>query len=222
MGLFPQRLPPNLHTDRMPETTIVFVVDDDALMRSLISQVLTSAGMQVMSFGSAADLLSDGDLKTADVLLLDLQMPEMSGTELHQLLQQRGVDLPVLFISGSADLATAVAAMRNGAADFIEKPFQSALLIESVRRAMSRHADRTTSSRPMANPLFLSRLETLTLREREVFDLIVTGMTSKLIAREMGVSFRTIESHRTQVMRKMSARHLPDLIRMSLESVASH
>jgi FixJ family two-component response regulator len=204
----------------MPENPIVFVVDDDALMRTLLSRVLTAAGMRVTSFGSAAELLREGDLETADVLLLDLRMPDMSGIELHQRLQHRGLDLPVLFISGAADLATAVTAMRNGAADFIEKPFQGDLLIESVRRAVARHADRTPTSKPMVDPLFLARLEALTLREREVFDLLVTGMSSKMIARELGGSFRTIESHRAQVMRKMTARHLPDLVRMSIESVA--
>ncbi|HEX5738831.1 MAG TPA: response regulator [Hydrogenophaga sp.] len=202
----------------MPETPIVLIVDDDVFMRSLLCRVLAAAGMRVASFGSAAELLREGDLKTASVLLLDLRMPEMSGMELHQLLQHRGVDLPVLFISGEADLATAVTAMRNGAADFIEKPFQGALLVESVRRAVARHADRTTPSKSTADPHFLTRLEALTSREREVFDLLVTGMSSKLIARELGGSFRTIESHRAQVMRKMTARHLPDLVRMSIES----
>lgn len=203
----------------MPENPNVFVVDDDALMRALLSRVLTAAGMRVTSFGSADELLREGDLNTACVLLLDLKMPEMSGTELHQLLQHRGIEVPVLFISGSADLATAVTAMRNGAADFIEKPVQGDLLIESVHRAVARHADRMPTSKP-ADPLFLARLEALTLREREVFDLLVTGMSSKMIARELGGSFRTIESHRAQVMRKMAARHLSDLVRMSIESVA--
>lgn len=204
----------------MPETPLALIVDDDVFMRSLLCRVLVAAGMSVASFGSAAELLREGDLKTASVLLLDLRMPEMSGMELHQLLQRRGVDLPVLFISGEADLATAVTAMRNGAADFIEKPFQGALLVESVLRAVARHADRTAPPKPVADPHFLARLEALTSREREVFDLLVTGMSSKLIARELGGSFRTIESHRAQVMRKMTARHLPDLVRMSIESVA--
>lgn len=204
----------------MPENPNVFVVDDDALMRALLSRVLTAAGMGVTSFGSAAELLREGDLQMAGVLLLDVRMPEMSGMELHQLLQHRNIDLPVLFISGSADLATAVTAMRNGAADFIEKPVQADVLIETVHRAVARHADRRPASQPMTDPLFLARLEALTHREREVFELLVTGMSSKMIARELGGSFRTIESHRAQVMRKMMARHLSDLVRMSIESMA--
>ncbi len=206
----------------MPELPNVLVVDDDAWMRSLLCEVLSSAGMQVTSFGSAAELLAEGDLGTASVLLLDLQMPKMSGMELHELLQQRGVDLPVLFISGSADLATAVAAMRNGAADFIEKPVKADALIESVSRAVARHANRVVASKPVADPLVVARFGTLTVREREVFDLLVTGMSSKLIARELGGSFRTIEIHRAQVMRKMAARHLSELVRWSIESMAQH
>ena len=204
----------------MSESPKVLVVDDDAFMRSLLCRVLTAAGMCVASFESAAELLGEADLETADVLLLDLRMPDMSGMELHQLLQRRGVDLPVLFISGAADLATAVTAMRNGAADFIEKPFQGAALIESVRRAIARHADRVATSTRPGDPLVLARFETLTVREREVFDLLVTGMSSKLIARELGGSFRTIESHRARVMRKMAASHLSELVRMSIESMA--
>lgn len=202
-----------------PEAPVVLVVDDDAFMRALLCRVLSTAGMRVASFGSAAELLKDADLQTACVLLLDLRMPGMSGLELHQVLLQRGVDLPVLFISGAADLATAVTAMRNGAADFIEKPFQDTLLVERVRRAVAQHADRVAPTVRLADPQVLARFETLTAREREVFELLVTGESSKLIARELGGSFRTIEIHRAQIMRKMAARHLPDLVRMSIESL---
>ncbi len=197
----------------------VLAVDDDDFIRKLLHRVLSGAGMQVASHGSAAELLAAGDLAAATVLLLDVQMPGMSGLDLQHLLSQRGVDLPVVFISGSADLAMAVTAMRNGAADFIEKPFDGALLIERVRRAVARHADRAPPPERLADPVVLVRFETLTPREREVFDLLVTGMSSKLIARELGGSFRTIEIHRAQVMRKMAAVHLTDLVRMSIESL---
>jgi FixJ family two-component response regulator len=199
----------------------VMAVDDDDFMRELLHRVLAGAGMQVASCGSAAELLGAGDLASATVLLLDVNLPGMSGLDLQDLLRRRGIDLPIVFISGASDLGMAVTAMRNGAADFIEKPFQGALLIERVRRAVARHAaDRVVTSERVADPLVLARFETLTPREREVFDLLVTGMSSKLIARELGGSFRTIEIHRAQVMRKMTARHLPDLVRMSIESVA--
>lgn len=199
--------------------TKVLIVDDDRFMCDLLTRVLTNAGMQVTSYGCAAELLGAADLAAATVLLLDVNLPGMSGLDLQDLLRRRGIDLPVVFISGAADLAMAVTAMRNGAADFIEKPFQGALLIERVRRAVARHADRLATPERLPDPAVLARFETLTPREREVFDLVVTGMSSKLIARELGGSFRTIEIHRAQVMRKMTARHLPELVRMSIESM---
>lgn len=204
----------------MPTIPRVLIVDDDAFMRSLLSRVLTSAGMSVASFGSAEELLKEADLEKAEVLLLDLKMPGVSGLELHRLLQQRGIDLPVVFVSGSADLATAVTAMRNGAVDFIEKPFDGVALVERVRRAVQLHAGRATRPEPPADPQVVARFDTLTPREREVFGLLVTGMSSKLIARELGGSFRTIDIHRAQVMRKMGAGNLSELVRMSIESLA--
>jgi FixJ family two-component response regulator len=199
----------------------VVAVDDDGFMRDLLGRVLTGAGMNVTCYGSAAELLDEANLESSSVLLLDVKMPGMSGLELHELLVDRGVDLPVVFISGAADLAMAVSAMRNGAVDFIEKPFDGASLVERIRRAGARHARRgAPAPGPQPDPLVVARFETLTPREREVFELLVTGLSSKLIARELGGSFRTIEVHRAQVMRKMAARHLPELVRMSIESLA--
>jgi FixJ family two-component response regulator len=198
----------------------VLAVDDDDFMRVLLHRVLSDAGMQVASHASAEDLLGAEDLASATVLLLDVQMPGMSGLDLQGQLRAHGINLPIVFISGAADLSMAVTAMRNGADDFIEKPFEGDLLIESVRRAVARHADRAAMAKRPPDPLVMERFESLTPREREVFDLLVTGMSSKMIARELGGSFRTIEIHRTQVMRKMAARHLPELVRMSIESMA--
>jgi FixJ family two-component response regulator len=198
----------------------VVAVDDDGFMRDLLGRVLTGAGMNVTCYGSPAELLGHADLASSDVLLLDVKMPGMSGLDLHDLLVRRGVDLPVVFISGAADLEMAVTAMRNGAADFIEKPFDAAALVERIHRAGARHADRALPPGRLPDPLVVARFETLTPREREVFDLLVTGLSSKLIARELGGSFRTIEIHRAQVMRKMEARHLPELVRMSIESLS--
>lgn len=206
--------------DKLTAVIKVAVVDDDVFMRDLLRRVLAGAGMQVASYGSAAALLAAGDVAAATVLLLDVSLPGMSGLGLQDLLRRRGIDLPVVFISGAADLAMAVTAMRNGAADFIEKPFEAASLIKRVHHAVARHADRVAQALRLADPLVLARFETLTPREREVFDLLVTGMSSKLIARDLGGSFRTIEIHRAQVMRKMAACHLPDLVRMNLESLA--
>lgn len=202
----------------MPDALKVLVVDDDVFIRTLLCRVLKAAGMRVAIFGSAAELLRVADLETADVLLLDLRMPDMSGMELHQWLKHRGIDLPVVFISGTADLATAVTAMRNGAVDFIEKPFDGVALAERIGRAVQLHEDRANRLEAVvADPELLGRFETLTPREREVFGLLVTGMSSKLIARELGGSFRTIEVHRAQIMRKMKAGNLSELVRMSID-----
>jgi FixJ family two-component response regulator len=198
----------------------VLAVDDDRFMRDLLHRVLVGAGMQVTGYDSAAALLQAADLATATVLLLDMKMPGMSGLDLQDLLRRRGIELPIVFISGAADLAMAVTAMRNGAADFVEKPFQGDLLIGRIRHAVARHADSMAAVQAHVDPLVQARFETLTPREREVFDQLVTGMSSKLIARELGGSHRTIEIHRAQVMRKMGASHLPDLVRMSIESLA--
>lgn len=200
----------------------ILVVDDDDFMRSLLHRVLESAGAQVVSYGSASELLGSDALLTAAVLLLDVKLPSMSGLELQDLLRQRGIGIPIVFISGAADLGMAVTAMRNGAADFVEKPFDAASLIERVHQAVSRCSHRRVVSPQPADPRVLARFETLTPREREVFELLVTGMSSKLIARELGGSFRTIEIHRSNVMRKMAARHLPELVRMHIESLAPH
>ena len=200
----------------------IVVVDDDSVMRTLLHLVLTGAGMQVTTFGSAAELLEAGDLAAASVLLLDVKMPGMSGLDLQDLLRNRGIGLPVIFISGVADLAMAVSAMRNGAVDFIEKPFQAAMLIERVRQAVAQHAQSVAAAERVPDPQVLARFATLTAREREVFALLVTGMSSKMIARALGGSFRTIEVHRAQIMRKMAARHLSELVRLSIESRLSH
>ncbi len=205
--------------DKVPATPHVLTVDDDVFMRDLIRRILTRAGMRVDSYGSAAELLAAAHLASAQVLLIDVQMPGMSGLELQDLLVSRGIAVPVVFLSGTADLAMAVTAMRNGAADFIEKPFDSESLVERIHQAVQRRGGRALSPEPPADPQALVRFETLTPREREVFELLVTGMSSKLIARSLGGSHRTIEIHRAQVMRKLQARNLPALVRMSIESL---
>ncbi|MDO9094539.1 MAG: response regulator [Rubrivivax sp.] len=199
--------------------THVLTVDDDAFMRELVRRVLTRAGMRVETYGSAAELLVAADPASAQVLLLDVQMPGMSGLELQDLLVNRGIAVPVVFLSGTADLAMAVTAMRNGAADFIEKPFDSESLIERIHQAVQRRGGKAATPEPPADPQVMARFETLTPREREVFELLVTGMSSKLIARALGGSHRTVEIHRAQVMRKLQARNLPELVRMSIESL---
>jgi two-component system response regulator FixJ len=143
-------------------------------------------------------------------------MPDMSGIALQALLRERGINLPIIFLTGSSDVPMAVDAMRNGAADFLEKPWNNGELIKRVRMAFAL-CENPGSRRELPDQEVARRLATLTPREREVAALMVAGMTSKVIARELGGSFRTVEIHRSRVMSKMAATHLADLVRMTFD-----
>jgi FixJ family two-component response regulator len=199
----------------MTPVPTVFVVDDDGLMRELLGRVLPSAGIPVRTFASAFDLLAEVDFRSPCVLLLDVQMPGMTGLELQAELRERGVDVPIVFLTASADVPMAVAAMRDGAVDFLEKPFHTDTLVARMRQMLARL---DTAAAQTSEQAYGKRLATLTQREREVHDLMVTGQTSKVIAREIGGSFRTIEIHRARIMSKMAATSLADLMRMKIEA----
>ena len=198
----------------MQDDPIVYVVDDDDFMRELLLQVFRDAGLQAQAFASAGDLLTRGDLQRRCVLLLDVRMPDMSGPALQALLHDGGIHLPIIFLTGVSDVPIAVSAMRAGAVDYLTKPFDAAQLVDRVRHAFAREA-------PPARPHgldFSRRLVTLTPREREVFDLMVTGMSSKHIGRALDCSFRTIDIHRGRVMNKMAARSVAQLVLMKVEA----
>jgi two-component system response regulator FixJ len=202
----------------MTRVPTVFVVDDDAFMRDLLGRILPSAGIPVRTFASAFDVLAEVDFRSPCVLLLDVQMPGMTGPQLQAELRVRGVDVPIIFLTASADVPMAVAAMREGAIDFLEKPFHTDTLIARVQQTLARL---DAEAAPAARGDYGRRLATLTPREREVHDLMVTGQTSKVIAREIGGSFRTIEIHRVRIMNKMAAANLADLVRMRIEAGAA-
>ena len=198
----------------MTDEPTVLIVDDDAIVRDLLAHIFNNAGIPVHTFGSARDLLTRGDLRSRCVLLLDVKMPDMSGPELQMVLRERGIGLPIIFLSGVLDVPVVVDAMRHGARDFLVKPFDSATLIDRVRETFARYY---TLECPLPAFEYSRRLVTLTPREREVFDLMVTGVSSKHIARALDCSFRTIDIHRGRVMSKMAARTLAQLVRMNLE-----
>ncbi|MEO8523919.1 MAG: response regulator [Caldimonas sp.] len=203
------------HMDRPPT---VLVVDDDAFMRTLLHGVFGEAGLPVETFESARDLLDNASLAPPALLLLDVNMPGLTGIELQHLLHERGVVLPVMFLTGSSGVAEAVEAMRNGAVDFLEKPFDQAVLVKRVRRSLATGTRPTTATASQrADPNIATRLRTLTVRERAIHDWMILGKTSKEIARTLGGSSRTIETHRSRVMTKMAATTLSDLVRMSYE-----
>ncbi|HZP67438.1 MAG TPA: response regulator [Rudaea sp.] len=192
----------------------MFVVDDDTNMRSALTRLLTLAGLAVEPYASGGEFLAAARLDRHGCVLLDVSMPGMNGLEVQAELNERSTELPVIFLTGSADIPIAVAAMREGAIDFIEKPFQNEHLVGRVRQALDEHDRLRKSSEELK--LVRERLSSLTPREREVLELVVEGKTSKEIARALGASHRTIEIHRGHLMEKMHAETLADLVRMRL------
>ncbi|MGQ0799959.1 MAG: response regulator transcription factor [Pseudomarimonas sp.] len=203
-------------TDSRP---VVVVVDDDPGMRSALMRLLESNGLCAEAYASGPAMLATARLDRPGCMLLDVRMPEMDGLEVQAELNRRRVELPTIFLTGSADVPVAVAAMQAGAADFIEKPFESELLLARVRQVIERYAHRLAESAERRE--VSRRLGRLTPRESEVMELVVTGLTSKEIARKLGTSPRTVEIHRTHVMEKMAAATLADLVRMRLQQQVS-
>jgi FixJ family two-component response regulator len=192
---------------------VIFVVDDDEGMRSALHRLFKSAAFVVETFVSAHDLLARGDLDRADVLVLDVMMPGMTGLELQALLIERNVDTPIVFLTGAQSVPMAVTAMRRGAVDFLEKPFENDDLVKRVRQAL--RPAHTKDDRAL-HVEYDRRTKLLTPREREVMDHVVAGRTSKEIGRALNVSPRTIEIHRTRIMDKMQAGSLAELVSMVL------
>jgi len=191
----------------------VFVVDDDADIRDSMRMLLEVAGFKVRSYTSAKHFLVDDHPKHG-CLIADIRMPDMSGLELQEEVVRRHIDLPIIIITGHGDVPLAVQAMKAGAVDFLEKPFNDDLMLASIRRALeigSRARSRAAESR--AAPDLLSAL---TPRERGVLDKLVQGRSNKLVAHELGISPRTVEIHRAHIMSKMEASSLSDLVRLVL------
>lgn len=195
---------------------VVIVVDDEASMRAALKRVLRAAGFAVECYASGKEFFAQAKLDRPGCVILDVGMPEMNGLEVQTRLNLDGARVPVIFLTGSADIPIAVAAMREGAADFIEKPFENDLLVARVRTVIER--DRPRLSAEEQRQEVLSRIRSLTRREHSVMDLIVAGKTSKEIARSLGCSHRTVEVHRGHLMAKMLATTLADLVRMRLSA----
>lgn len=198
----------------MSSEAIVFVVDDEPAMRNSLRRLFQSAGLAVQTYGSAQEFLDAYRPDAAGCLILDVRMPGMSGLELQKELATRDIKIPIVFLTGSADLAMAVEAMRAGAADFLEKPFDNEILLGRARTALEQGARAGRDSALRAE--IEQRLARLTPREREVMELMVAGKLSKTIADLLGASPRTIQIHRGRIMEKMQADSLADLVRMAL------
>ena len=191
-------------------TPTVFIVDDDPAVRDAISLLLQTEGLAVAAFPSAAAFLESGAAQRPGCLVLDVRMPGMSGLDLQKQLRARGCHTPILFMTGHGDVPMAIRAMKGGAFDFLEKPFQGEALVARVREALALDARqrRRQARRAEAG----ARLALLSPREREVLDRVAAGQYNKVIAAKLGISLSTVEIHRKRVMEKLQAESLSDLI----------
>ena len=197
-----------------PDST-VFVVDDDDAIRDSLKILLESHGFAVADFASGRAFLASGRIGPG-CALVDIGMPEMGGLELQRLLSERHAGLPVIMITGQAEVPIAVQAMKQGAVDFIEKPFDETALLGSVRQALARAA--ATAERRVHGAEAAERLAQLTPREKDVLDQLVLGHPNKVIAYNLQISPRTVEIHRARVMQKMAVRSLSELVRLTLDA----
>jgi RNA polymerase sigma factor (sigma-70 family) len=191
----------------------VFLVDDDASVRRALGRLLRTAGLEVVSFPSADALLPHLDAERPSCVVADLRMPGLTGLDLQEELLRRGFDLPLLFISGQADVSSSVRAMKGGAVDFLEKPVSDTALLDAVQRALARHREQQAAR--LEQDVLQKRLDRLTPRERQVFALVAAGLLNKQVGYELGATEKTIKVHRARVMEKMEADSLADLVRMA-------
>lgn len=195
--------------------TVVHIVDDEEAVRNSLAFLLSSAGFAVRMHESATEFLAVAPRINNGCLVTDLRMPDMDGVELLRRLRDSDAMLPAIVITGHGDVQMAVEAMKNGAIDFIEKPFSDDVLIESIGRAASHAADRVRSG--AALELVRQRVASLSERERQVLKGVVAGQPNKTIAFELGISPRTVEVYRAGLMGKMQAQSLPELVRMIMD-----
>jgi two-component system, LuxR family, response regulator FixJ len=200
----------------MQEKTTVFVVDDDDAVRESLQLLLEANGFRVETFANGPKFLEALPPAPHGCALVDVRMPEMGGIEVQQELKRRGIDLPVIVITGHGDVPLAVKAMQAGAADFIEKPFTDETIRAGIERAIA--LDRAAEDQRSATSRIREHAAQLTAREREVLEHLVAGHPNKVIAHRMSISPRTVEIHRARVMEKMQARSLSELVRMAIEA----
>ncbi|HXS88505.1 MAG TPA: response regulator transcription factor [Steroidobacteraceae bacterium] len=198
-------------TKRKP---VIYIVDDDDGMRRALTVLMTTVGYQPAAFARPAEFLAKYDPNQASCLVLDVRMPEMSGLEVQQQLNRNGAMLPVILITGHGDIPMAVQAMKDGAFDFLQKPFRDQDLLDRINAALKQDAQNRESVDRLAD--LRQRSASLTPREREVLEHVVDGKANKVIAIDLGLSERTVEIHRANVMEKMGARSVAHLVKMHL------
>ena len=197
----------------MTDGPIVYVVDDDASFRKAVSRLLRTAGLEVEALASAREFLEHPMADRPSCLILDVQMPGPSGMDLQAALQEARPDIPIVFMTGHGDVSTSVRAMKGGAVDFLEKPFRAPELLACVQRGLARSEQSRAERAERA--AIEHRFATLTSRERDVLRLVVTGLLNKQIAGELGIAEKTVKIHRGQVMHKMEAGSVAELVPMA-------
>jgi len=195
------------------EQPVVFVVDDDPSMRATLSDVMRSVGLHVQTFASAREFMGNKLPDAPGCLVLDVRLPGQSGLDFQQTLAESGVELPVVFITGHGDVPMSVRAMKAGAVDFLIKPFRDQDLLDAVHAAIER--DRARRQHVIGLADLEERYRALTERERDIMALVVVGRLNKQIASELGLAEVTVKAHRSQLMHKMGAKSLPELVRMA-------
>jgi FixJ family two-component response regulator len=195
----------------MPDDSMVHIVDDDAAVRDSLQWLMESVGIAAKAYDSAQAFLRESEKTDGGCLLLDVRLRDMSGLELQRRLIEQEVHLPIIFITGHGEVDMAVQAMKNGAVDFVTKPFDDQKLLDSVQRVLSR--SRAISEKSAKRALVRRRLASLSPRERQVLDKVIEGKLNKTIANELNISNKTVEAHRARMMDKMQAHNLAELVR---------
>ncbi len=192
---------------------VVFVVDDDSSVREAIKSLIRSVGLRVEAFETAQEFLRSKRPDAPGCVVLDVRLPGLSGLDLQRELAKHGISIPVIFITGHGDIPMSVRAMKAGALEFLTKPFRDQDLLDAIQQALER--DRAARQQRTETAELRERFDSLTAREREVMSLVVSGLLNKQIAGELGTSEVTVKIHRSQVMKKMGAGSLAELVRMT-------
>jgi FixJ family two-component response regulator len=195
------------------EEPVAFVIDDDAMVRESVADLLSSVGVAARTFGSPREFLDSRRPNSPGCIVLDVRLPGPSGLEFQCSLARSGIDLPVIFITGHGDIPMSVRAMKSGAVEFLTKPLREQELLDAVHLGIERDRVRRRQAKRVAE--LRERLASLTAREQEVLALVIRGRLGKQIAYELKLSENTVKVHRSQIMRKMSAASLVDLVRMA-------